>query len=217
MRGGGGMMGGGGMCGGAGAAAGRAPAAPATTARPATGAPGAGPPGEKALTLRNLRLVLFTDEGVMVADPVPVDKDVKDKRGWVPVSVALAQFRGAQGKAIRAVGLFAEESDTFYLGQVRLLVDPTPIKVTLKAEPSVTRPDRVVEFSAELTGGPVQPRFVWDFDASDDLQEQAVGPKVKYLFKKPGDYLVTCTVTDRAGVRESVSKTIGVRVEEAAK
>jgi len=220
MRG-GGMGGGGGMRGGGmggaaarggagGGAAARVPGAP----RPGAAAPG----GEKALTLQNLRVVLFTDQGVLVADPVPVGLQGKDKRGWLPVSVPIIQFKGAQGaKSINAVGLFADESDTFYLGQIRLVVDRTPPELKLAATPQIARTKQVVSFSAELLGGAMDPLYTWDFGESDRAQQQAVGRKVKYIFKDPGDYVVTCTATDRGGVRQPVAKTTGVHVEEPPK
>jgi len=159
-------------------------------------------------------VVLFTDEGVMVADSIPVDGSVKDQRGWVPVSVALSDFKGAaDASTIRAVGVFADESDVFYVGRVGMVVDRSAVRVTLKATPSVTRVDNVVEFTATLKGGPIAPKISWDFDKSDGIQRQAVGGKVKYAYKEPGDYLVTCAIADRSGVRAKMTQEIGVRVE----
>jgi hypothetical protein len=57
---------------------------------------------------------------------------------------------------------------------------------------------------------------VWDFDKADGIQQQAVGSTVKYLYEEPGDYLVTCTVSDRDGVRSPVTKGIGIKVEGSA-
>jgi len=180
------------------------------------------PPGiareaeEKAFSLHNLRIVLFTDRGMIVADPVPVGLLPKDNRGWTPVAVPLSQFQGVQdATTVRAVGIFADESDVFYLGRARLIIDHTPVDVTAKAEPSITLPDQLITLSAELRGGPIVPRISWDFDQSDGIQEQALGPSVKCLYKKPGDYLVTCTVTDRAGVRSPVVKAVGIRIESS--
>jgi hypothetical protein len=119
---------------------------------------------------------------------------------------------------MHAVGLYADQGDSFYLGRVRLLTDRTPMKVLVKVQPSITVTGQMVDCTAGLAGGAIEldPEFTWDFDQSDGIQKQAVGRQAKYLFKKPGDYLVTCTVTDRAGVRESVSQTVGVHVEAGA-
>ena len=117
-----------------------------------------------------------------------------------------------------AAQLCADQADSFYLGRIRLLSDQTPMKVTVKVTPSITATGRMIECSAALAGGAIEldPEFAWDFDQSDGLQKQAVGRQAKYIYKEPGDYLVTCTVTDRAGVREPVSETVGVRVERGA-
>jgi len=218
MAGGGGMrggMGGGGMRGGPGAGATRQPGAPGATTGRAPGAAAAA--GPKELNLRSVRVVLFTDEGPVAAESPVVGTMPKDKRGWFPVTISLTQFRGIQNvKKVRAVGIFADEADVFYLGQVRLLVDRTPVSLELKAEPAIARVGKVIEFSAETRGGAIDPDITWDFNAADGLQEQAVGPKVKYVFKEPGDYMVTCTVKDKAGVRPAISKATGVHIEAAS-
>ncbi len=183
----------------------------------AEGARPASAPGEKVLTVRNLRLVLFTDRGQMIANAVPVGVIPKDDRGWIPVTVPLSQMKGAPGATkVRAVGVFADESDVFYLGRVRLLADSRPVDVTVKAEPLFARPNQLIEFSASLRGGAVDPQISWDFDKADGIQQQALGSEVKFLYKEPGDYLVTCTVTDKAGVRAPATAVVGIRVEGSA-
>jgi hypothetical protein len=173
-----------------------------------------GEAGEKVFTARHLRVVLFTDAGMMVAETPDFGALPRDEQGWVPVAVPLSRFRGAtEATTVRAVGVFADEAEVFYLGRVRLLVDRRPVEVTVTADPLFARPDRVIEFSASLRGGAIDPRISWDFGDSAGLQEQALGAEVKYLFDKPGNYLVTCTVTDRAGLRPPVTGTVGIRVE----
>jgi hypothetical protein len=173
----------------------------------------------KALTLHNLRLVLFTDQGQLIGDPVAVTATSKDKRGWIPVSAALARFTGAKGaRELRAVGIFADRSDTFYLGQVRLIVDRTPVKVGVHAKPGVARPDELVDLTTELSGGPVDDAQVsWSFGEGGQEQGQAFGSHVKYIYKKPGDYIVTATVRDKAGVRPPATGSAGVHIEETPK
>ena len=211
MRGGGG--GGGGMRGGGGGT--RAGATPRAEAEPYAPEPEMLDPNAKRFTVRNLRLVLFTDEGMLIADSVPIGEMAKDEKGWTPVSVPLSKLKGPHGaKQVRAVGIFANESDVFYLGRVRLLRDSKPVELTVKAEPLYARPKQVIQFEATLRGGTVDPQISWDFDKQDGVQQQALGKTVKFVYKKPGDYLVTCTVTDKAGVRTPVTKVVGIKVEE---
>ena len=209
-----GGRGGGGRRGGAQGAAARRGGAQAGRGG-APGAPGAPRgPQEEAFSLQNLRLVLFTDKGMVIADQVPVGVLANDQRGWTPVAVPLSQFQGIQEAAsLRAIGVFADRSDVFYLGRARLVIDHTPVDITVKADPSMTTPDQLIDFSVELRGGPLIPQISWDFDEADGLQQQAFGPKVKHLYKRPGDFLATCTVTDRSGVRSPVTKAIGIRIE----
>jgi hypothetical protein len=153
----------------------------------------------------------------MVAEGAPVGVMPPDDRGWTPVAVPLSRFKGVEdAKAVRAVGIFTDESDVFYLGQVRLLVDRTPVQVTVSADPLVARTNQVISLAVSLRGGPINPRVAWDFDKGDGIQQQAVGSMVKYLYEEPGDYLVTCTVSDRDGIRSAVTKGIGIKVEGSA-
>jgi len=171
-------------------------------------------PNQKFFTARNLRLVLFTDAGMLIVDAAPIGEMPKDERGWMPVTVPLSKLKGPKGATqVRAVGVFADESEVFYLGRIRLLRDSKPLEVTIKAEPLYARPNQVIQFGATLRGGAVDPQIAWDFDKQDGIQQQALGKEVKYLYKKPGDYLVTCTVTDKTGVRAPATKAVGIKVE----
>jgi len=186
--------------------------------QPTTGAnPAAAGPQEKAFTLTRVRVTLFTDAGPLTTDSAPVATMEKDKRGWLAVMVPLSKFAGiAEAKAVSAIGIYADQADVFYLAQVRLVIDHTAVRTMVKAEPSITVINRVVEFTAEVSGGAIDPECSWDFDNSDGIQKQAVGSKAKFIFKKSGDYMVTCTIADRAGVREPLVKMIGVHVEGGA-
>jgi hypothetical protein len=218
MRGGGGMGGMGGMGGGGGMRGGAAGGRQG--GRQGGQTPGAPTgPQVKALTMKNMRIVLFTDQGQLVADPVPVIATTKDKRGWIPVNAALARFSGTKGaRELRAVGLFSDQTDKFYLGQLRLIVDHTPVKVTVKANPGMGRTDTLVDFTTELSGGPVDdPQVVWSFGEGEKGQEQAFGTHVKYVYKKPGDFIVTATVKDKAGVRAPATGSAGVHIEAIPK
>ena len=59
----------------------------------------------------------------------------------------------------------------------------------------------------------MDPKISWDFDDGNGLQEEAFGPKVRYLYHEAGDYLVTCTITARTGARPPIVQTTGVHIE----
>ncbi len=124
------------------------PGGPGTPGQPA------GAPQENGFSAHNLRLILYTDKGVMIANEVPLDQGGKGERGWYRVSWPLIRFSPASGAAqLEGVGLFSDEAEAFYLGQVRLLVDRQTVKFTLKASPTITKTNRVIDFSVELSGG----------------------------------------------------------------
>ena len=152
----------------------------------------------------------------MIANGVPVEQTLKDERGWHRVAYPLTRFAGDAGAGrLEAVGIFTDEQEEFYLGQVRLVIDKTAVKSAIKAEPAITQTGKVVEFSVDLTGGNIDPDVAWDFDESDGVKRQAVGPKVKCVYKQPGDYIATAVVEDRSGVQDPVRKKIGIRVQQA--
>ncbi len=91
------------------------------------------------------------------------------------------------------------------------------LKCQLKAAPTITTTGTPIDFSVELSGGQIDPDISWDFDASNGLQRQAVGPKIKYIYKKPGDYVVTVTVTDRSGIQPTITKTVGLRIDKSTR
>jgi len=163
---------------------------------------------------RNMRLVLFTDKGQMIADAVPIMVDERDERGWVPVTAPLASLRGSEGATqVRAVGVFTDEAEIFYLGRVRLIADKRPAEVSVVATPQFARPNQIVEFRAKLRGGVIDPLITWDFDKTDGITDQAIGREVKFVYKEAGNYMATCRVTDKAGIREEVTANVGIRVE----
>jgi hypothetical protein len=176
---------------------------------------GANAPKEIGFTAHFMRLVLFTDKGRAVAQSVPIDDQWKDAGGWYRVSYPLSRFVGAQGASrLQAVGVYTDEADTFYLGQVRLISDTAPVKATIKGDPNNTTTGKVIDFSIAFSGGYLDPKVSWDFNDADGIQKQAAGTKVKYLYTKPGDYMVTATVEDRTGVQTAFQKQYGVHIEQ---
>jgi hypothetical protein len=217
MRGGGGQRGGGGMRGGGGQRGGGAARGGTRGGQAGRGNQpgGANAPKEIGFTAHFMRLVLFTDRGEAVAQSVPIDDQWKDANGWYRVSYPLSRFVGAHGATrLQAVGVYTDEADTFYVGQVRLISEYAPVKATIKGDPANTTTGTVVDFSIAFSGGYLDPKVSWDFNDADGIQKQAAGTNVKYFYTKPGDYMVTATVEDRTGVQTAFQKQYGVHVEQ---
>jgi hypothetical protein len=146
---------------------------------------------------------------------MPVESVTPDARGWGSVSVPLQAIAGLDrtNKQIKSVALAADDTVTFYVGDLRVVTDTTPIRAdtdvkgTINIGASETR-----AFRAFGTGGSSVLKYSWDFDAKDGIQVDAEGPLVQRRFRKPGTYTVTVTVSDYFGLKAPATATFEVKV-----
>jgi hypothetical protein len=206
----GGMMpGGAARRGGAGTAA-RQPGTPQTGKKPAEA-----DTGKPAFLLRSFRVMLITDKGQMMVDGWPIRNSVLTGGGWRRIAVPLSAFKspaGEQATLLKGLRLFADRADIFYIGQIRLMVDTTPLRAKVTAKPARAEAGSAVAFQAAVDAGNASTLISWDFDASDGIQVQAQGAKVEWRYEKIGEYVVTCTVSDIYGTKEAVSETAKIVV-----
>lgn len=206
-RGGGGMRGGGqeGMGGGApfgpgGPGGGRAGGQLGGTAAPAT--------------LRTLRFIVTTTDGLRSEAYVPVNTAGPGENGWRQVGLPLQAILGFDrtNKAVKEVAFAGDATSTFYVGELRIINDATPIY----GEPNVRELNLALGDEVELIGygfgGASILKYTWDFDASDGIQVDAEGQTIKRRFRKAGEYTVTLTTSDVFGLKQPHSTTIKVLV-----
>ena len=121
---------------------------------------------------------------------------------------------------MKEVGFAGDAPAAFYVGDVRVLNDGTP----LRAEPNVRSLNLALNdsytFFATGTGGSSVLKYTWDFDSADGIQVDAEGQSVTYKFRKPswstanptGVFVVTLTVSDEYGLKQPYSTTLKIRV-----
>ena len=68
----------------------------------------------------------------------------------------------------------------------------------------------VLQSTAE--GGATPLVFIWDFNSTDGLQEEATGQAVRHKFRQPGTFKVTLTVKDIYGLKTPWVGTLDVTV-----
>jgi len=173
-----------------------------------------------------IKVVLTCEEGTFVASNFPVTLVPASEEGWFQVAIPFVAFKGldkVQTCKIREIRIFGDTRDTFWIGEIRTTTDEEPISVEPleDAEVAIQEP---VEFRASATGGISPLQYSWDFDLSDGLQEDAVGPVVVHVFRNasktvPGGalgdvqpYVVTLTVKDLSGAKRPVRRTANVIV-----
>ena len=203
---------------------------------PGYGGPGGGPPGAipggvadstdptAALLItpdtQRLRVALHFDGGVAVAEDYPLIRFPTSEPGWVRVAIPFAVFKGAPPMAsyrLQEIRVFGDAPDTFFIGQITTVTDNDPISVEALEEQVVAVNDRV-EFVATAEGGLSGLKYSWDYDKSDGIQEDAVGPRVTHIYTKSSPeghpYIVTLTVSDLAGKKAPVRVETTVEVIE---
>jgi hypothetical protein len=169
---------------------------------------------------RQLRVVLVFDGGQAVSGNQPLVTFPTPDPKWVRVAIPFAAFKIQKrlpNYRLKELRLFGDSPDTFYVGEIRTLSDNDPISIDPLDEQVVAVGDKV-DFATHAEAGVATLRYSWDFDASDGIQEEAVGPRVSHIYRKPSPegkpFVVTLTVTDLAGVKEPARLTTTVEVIE---
>lgn len=185
------------------------------------GAPGGGKSGggggaaastTAAPALKNIRLVITTTDGmkseVYMAIPAGADS------GWRQIGIPLQAITGfgKTNKDVKDVTFSGDSLATFYVGEIRVANDSTPITGSLdRSDMNLALGDEV-EFNGSAFGGASQLVYNWDFDESDGLQVEATGATIKRRFRKPGKYVVTMTVVDVYGLKKPLVKKATITV-----
>lgn len=164
--------------------------------------------------LKNLRLIFTTTDGMKSEVYVPINTSRPDAKGWISVAVPLQAIRGMDksNKTISEIGFTGDSVGVFYIGDMRVINDATPITADVnQADMNLALNDEV-EFRGRGFGGSSVLRYTWDFDENDGIQEEGEGQLIKRKFRKPGNYVVTLTVHDAYGLKNPASVKIKIKV-----
>jgi hypothetical protein len=191
-----------------GGAPGPPPPPPMMGGPPPPGMPGA--PAAAAAppeTLDHLRVVLITDKGPLDSGALLAAAGVTPNPKWlrlvVPLSscAAPADLTGAQ---LLGVAVTGNTEGTFNLGQLYLKVDNPPLVAQIQGDRVLTVARREpVNLTAAPQQGDLPADYTWDFDFSNGLGTDALGPTATAQYNKPGAYVVTVLVSDPTGARET--------------
>ncbi len=180
------------------------------------GFPGGGGAAASTEGLKTLRVIITTADGKRSEAYIPVDTSSANDRGWKTVSVPLQAISGfdATNKVIKVVGLSGDATSTFYLGDLRVINDSTPIR----GEPSIRNANLALGDSLTLTatgsGGSSILKYTWDFDDTDGstTDVDAEGRSVTHRFRKAGTFKVTLTISDVYGLKAPYSTEVTIKV-----
>jgi hypothetical protein len=162
-----------------------------------------------------LRAIVTTTDGKKSEAYIPVTSTAVDDRGWSTLAVPLQAISGLDrtNKQIQEIAFAADDTVTFYVGDLRVVSDTTPlrgetdVKGSLNIGATETR-----TFRGYGSGGASILKYTWDFDDADGIQVDAEGQTVRRRFRKPGTYTVTLTVSDFFGLKQPYTSTFKVTV-----
>jgi hypothetical protein len=116
-------------------------------------------------------------------------------------------------KQIDQIGIAGDATATFYLGEIRVISDSTPISGEIIQQNMNLALGQEVTLSAFGYAGSSVLKYSWDFGANGGtLQEDAVGQTVTRKFRKAGKYKITLTISDEYGLKAPKTSTIEVVV-----
>ena len=208
--GGGGAAGGGGNRGGGQGIGGRPPGG--------FGGPGGPPPGggfgggglaggasssATPTQLKTIRVIVHTTDGKWSEAYLNLTTSASSTQAWRQVAVPLQAITGLDrtNKIIDRLGFSGDATSTFFVGDLSILSDTTPIRADVNARTLNLANGDEFTFTATGSGGASILKYSWDFDLTDGIQEDATGQVVKRKFRKAGTYDITLTVSDDFGLK----------------
>lgn len=185
------------------------------------GAGGFGAAASATPALKNVRVIVTTTDGKKSEAYLPVSTNSSGERGWSTVAIPLQAINGFDrtNKTIKEIAFSGDATTTFYVGDMRVVNDSTPIRGEILGRQTynLALGDKVT-FGGSAQGGASVLEYVWDFDSSDGIQEDAIGQTVTHQFRHDtksmtgGKTQVTLTIRDKYGLKPPFKTTVDVVV-----
>ncbi len=192
----------GGSGGGSGMAAGSATPLSGGSASAGGAAPSATPSAIKQM--EKLRIVIRTSDGKISEAVIPLSAANGSTGRWRRLGVPLSTIPGfaKTNKNISAIAVSGDAPATFYLGEVRVVTDQTAIQGQLShSEMNVGKTQEVTLWANGEAGFSVL-KYSWDFDEKDGIQDESSDQVLLRKFRQAGEFVITCTISDAAGLKK---------------
>ncbi len=195
-----------------------------------TSTPGArtetGAPAQSPKSIENIRLLIRTSDGKLSEALYSLVSASGTTNRWIRVGIPLQAIPGflKTNQEISAIAVSGDAPGTFYLGEIRVVTDDTPIQGFLSHRSLVLARGDAVTLWASAEAGYSILVYEWDFDHRDGIQVDATGPVVYHRFRIPSynpdprvgempkPLLVTVTIRDAFGLKPPWQGTIEVVV-----
>ena len=183
---------------------------------------GPGGPGGTATpaSLTTVRMIVTTTDGKKSEAYLPVSTSVGGERGWKTVAIPLQAISGFDrtNKTIRDIAFSGDATTTFYVGDLRVVNDATPIRGEILGPRSYNLfLGQKANFTGRGEGGASVLEYVWDFNDADGTNDQdAIGQTVVHQFRLANENgknsKVTLTIRDKYGLKAPAKFTIDYHV-----
>jgi len=186
---------------------------------PEFGPRGSGVPGQNSGTATGVRMGFLRVAAVvngqqLIAEDQPVDVR-RTEAGWTSLSFPLRALKGNRptGRALLSrLIISGDRPEVFYIGEIRTAIDETDIYLEESPEEQTVSPGDLVQFVAQGAAGLANIEYVWDFNKTDGLQEDAFGELAYHTWREPGEYTVTLRIRDINGVKPTLQEEVPVTV-----
>ncbi|HUV04617.1 MAG TPA: PKD domain-containing protein [Armatimonadota bacterium] len=192
---------------------GQAPQDAWTIGLTATPTSGTGTTGKQ---VKRVHMMLNFDGGPATECQVDLNAFKMSEGGWMTVSFPFTALKGKlnlPAYRLRRLVITGDGAEPFYIGEIRVMRDTTPLQADAGEEKEAGRNYTIV-FHASAQTGASAVKYYWDFDDQNGIQEEAIGDVVYHRYPKAGDFVVTLTVCDIFGLKTPATSTVKVRVNE---
>ncbi len=163
--------------------------------------------------MKTLRLVITTTDGLKSETYVPATVNA-GSNGWRQLGIPLQAITGFSrtNKVIKSVAVGGDTTTSIWLGDVRTIVDSTPITADTNVHDLNLAEGDEVTLSASGYAGASMLKYEWYFDKDTSGLPDATGQVIKHKFSKPDTYTITVVVSDYFGLKQPYKTTITAKV-----
>jgi hypothetical protein len=163
-----------------------------------------------------MRMIFVADDGTQTSYLCytnPIDSDDNWMRLYVPMS-KLKMPAGATEYKLKKVMLFTIYKTNFYLGQIKLVEDSGKIQAAPLSSQSIAAGDTLF-YQADCVAGASTLRYSWSWGDGSAPENDTSNRVGKHLYAKGGDFKVSLTISDAAGIKSPSTVTTSVYVSDA--
>ncbi|MHB9132088.1 MAG: PKD domain-containing protein [Armatimonadota bacterium] len=167
--------------------------------------------------LKNLRFTFVTEkgQGLLTVTPDQFFPKVDTPNGrFIKIDIPLSLLNSSSvvgGKFTRLL-ITSDEPVQFLVGRIAFVRDVDPLEVKTFIFPPFLEAGKQIFFAARVKAGLSHYETTWNFNTKAGDKIGATGDRVTYTFDTEGNYIISCTVRDLSGGKETTKATVEVRV-----